>query len=273
MQLSAADGPVSGAGTRLAGQLGMLWGVAGVSLLLLSAVFRLGAVALQTLRMDLDRWHRVACVVSLIFIGITEGYMAFQRGYSPRVAARALHLKDNPQLWHVVLAPVFCMGLIHATRRRLMSSWILAVAVILIIIAVRAPAPTLARHHRFGRGRRAGMGCRGPVVLLRARPARDGTASFRGHALILGVCEPEHLHPVGETPFYRSRRSRTSFASMYTRPVSDALAVAVDCYAGSQRDETPRRFTRESQLVEILAMVAQWRTPDQPVLQGQDGRG
>ena len=60
---------------------------------------------------------------------------------------------------------------------------------------------------------------------------------------------------------------------MYTRPVSDALAVAVDCYAGSQRDETPRRFTRESQLVEILAMVAQWRTPDQPVLQGQDGRG
>ena len=141
MQLSAADGPVSGAGTRLAGQLGMLWGVAGVSLLLLSAVFRLGAVALQTLRMDLDRWHRVACVVSLLFIGITEGYMAFQRGYSPRVAARALHLKDNPQLWHVVLAPVFCMGLIHATRRRLMSSWILAVAVILIIIAVRALPP------------------------------------------------------------------------------------------------------------------------------------
>ena len=76
----------------------MLWGVAGVSLLLLSAVFRLGAVALQTLRMDLDWWHWVACGISLVFLGITEGYMAFQRGYSPRVAARALHLKDNPQL-------------------------------------------------------------------------------------------------------------------------------------------------------------------------------
>ena len=36
---------------------------------------------------------------------------------------------------------MFCMGLIHATRRRLVSSWILAVAVLLIIIAVRALPP------------------------------------------------------------------------------------------------------------------------------------
>ncbi len=141
VRLSAADGPVSSVGARLVGQLGMIWGVAGVSLLLLSAVFRLGAVALQTLRMDLDWWHWIACGISLVFLGITEGYMAFQRGYSPRVAARALHLKDNPQLWNVALAPVFCMGLIHATRRRLISSWTLAVAVILIIIAVRALPP------------------------------------------------------------------------------------------------------------------------------------
>ncbi len=37
---------------------------------------------------------------------------------------------------------------------------------------------------------------------------------------------------------------------------------AVDCYAGAQGDETPRRFTGGDQLVEILAVVAQWRTPD-----------
>ena len=49
---------------------------------------------------------------------------------------------------------------------------------------------------------------------------------------------------------------------MYTRRVSDALAVAVDCYAGTRGDETPRRFTRGDQVVEILAVVAQWRTPD-----------
>ena len=49
---------------------------------------------------------------------------------------------------------------------------------------------------------------------------------------------------------------------MYTRRVRDTLAVAVDCYAGARGDETPRRFTRGDQPVEILAVVAHWRTPD-----------
>ncbi len=49
---------------------------------------------------------------------------------------------------------------------------------------------------------------------------------------------------------------------MYTRRVNEPLAVAVDCYAGSQSDETPRRVTRGDQRVEILAVVDQWRTPD-----------
>ena len=38
--------------------------------------------------------------------------------------------------------------------------------------------------------------------------------------------------------------------------------MAVDCYAGSRGEETPRRFTLENQLVEILAIVDQWRAPD-----------
>ena len=49
---------------------------------------------------------------------------------------------------------------------------------------------------------------------------------------------------------------------MYTRRVSDALAVAVDCYAGHRGDETPRRFTRGDLRIEILTVVEQWRTPD-----------
>ena len=40
------------------------------------------------------------------------------------------------------------------------------------------------------------------------------------------------------------------------------MAVAVDCYAGPRGDETPRRVTRGDQPVEILAVVAQWRTLD-----------
>ena len=44
--------------------------------------------------------------------------------------------------------------------------------------------------------------------------------------------------------------------------MNDALAVAVDCYVGARGDETPRRFIRGDQRVQILAIVAQWRTPD-----------
>ena len=68
LRLSTADGPVASARARLAGQFGMLWGMTGVSLLLLSAVVRLGAVALETLRMDLDMWHWLACGISLAFL-------------------------------------------------------------------------------------------------------------------------------------------------------------------------------------------------------------
>ena len=49
---------------------------------------------------------------------------------------------------------------------------------------------------------------------------------------------------------------------MYTRRVRDALAVAVDCYAGYRGEQTPHRFTLADQLVEILAVVDRWRTPD-----------
>ena len=50
--------------------------------------------------------------------------------------------------------------------------------------------------------------------------------------------------------------------STYTCRVDDPLAVAVECYAGAQGEETPRRFTFENQLVEIFTVVDQWRTPD-----------
>ncbi len=53
------------------------------------------------------------------------------------------------------------------------------------------------------------------------------------------------------------------FGRYKLRPMRpNVLAVAVDSYAGAQGDETPRRFTRGDRLVEILAVVAQWRTPD-----------
>jgi hypothetical protein len=71
-----------------------------------------------------------------------EGYRGFQRGFSPRVVVRALHLALHPRPLHVLLAPLFCMGLIHASRRRLLSSWILLVSIVAIVLLVRVlPQP------------------------------------------------------------------------------------------------------------------------------------
>ncbi len=49
---------------------------------------------------------------------------------------------------------------------------------------------------------------------------------------------------------------------MYTQRMSEPLAVAVNCYAGYRGEQTPHRFTLADQLVEILAVVDRWRTPD-----------
>ena len=42
----------------------------------------------------------------------------------------------------------------------------------------------------------------------------------------------------------------------------NVLTVTVDCYAGARGEKTPRRVTRGDQLVQILAVVDRWRTPD-----------
>ena len=71
-------------------------------------------------------------------------------------------------------------------------------------------------------------------------------------------------HRVGRHRHHRVYRHRVvdATASTYTGTVSDALAVAVDCYAGSRGEETPRRFRLGDQLIEIEAVVERWRTPD-----------
>ena len=51
-------------------------------------------------------------------------------------------------------------------------------------------------------------------------------------------------------------------ASTYTGTVNDTLAVAVECYAGSRGEETPRRFRFGDRLVEIDTVVERWKTPD-----------
>lgn len=114
------------------------WGVGGVCLMLGNAVYRLTPVALEPiLAGGLTWWHGALYVGSVAFNGYAEGYKAFQKAFSPRVAARALHLARRPHPLHVLLAPAFCMGLFHATRKRMITSWVILLAVVAVVVAVR----------------------------------------------------------------------------------------------------------------------------------------
>jgi hypothetical protein len=121
----------------------VIWGVGGVALLFAQAAWRLGALALEPLRSGhLEATHLLAYAASLAFMGYTEGYRTFQRQMAPRVVKRALYLAERPRWLHVLAAPAFCMGLFHATRRRLLTSWSVVALIIVLVSLVRmVPQP------------------------------------------------------------------------------------------------------------------------------------
>ncbi|MCG8420298.1 MAG: hypothetical protein MJE77_20390 [Proteobacteria bacterium] len=115
-----------------------LWGVFGFSFILVRAVWGLFPLAVEPIQTgSLSGLHIAAYVLWVAFMAYSEGYRGFQKHMSPRVAARAMYAARNPRPLLVILAPLFCMGLFHATRRRLAISWIILIGVIILIIAVR----------------------------------------------------------------------------------------------------------------------------------------
>jgi len=118
-------------------RLPALWGIGGVVVLLASAIYRLTPYALELARLRLGVVELVALIAWVVFNGYSEGYRAFHRQFSPRVVARALALDAAPRPYLVVLAPIYCMGLVHATRRRLVVSWSITLAVAALVIVVK----------------------------------------------------------------------------------------------------------------------------------------
>ncbi|HEX9020785.1 MAG TPA: hypothetical protein VF903_05950 [Nitrospirota bacterium] len=123
----------------MAAWIGAFWGLAGVVLLLGSAVYRLTPLATAAFSGGYEwRWHHWAVFLALIFfMAYAEGYRAFQQGFSPRVAARARHLKDHPNALHMLFAPLFCMAYFHAPRRRQITSISVTLGIIILVVLVR----------------------------------------------------------------------------------------------------------------------------------------
>ncbi|HTY20218.1 MAG TPA: hypothetical protein VMC44_01150 [Geobacteraceae bacterium] len=121
----------------MAKNLGVVWGIIGVVILLGSAVCRLTPLAISAFSTNFSWFHWLALAGCILFMAYSEGYKGFQLQFSPRVIARALYLRDHPRVVHIVFAPLFCMGYFHATRRRKTISYSLTAGIIALVMAVR----------------------------------------------------------------------------------------------------------------------------------------
>ncbi len=87
-------------------------------------------------------FQQVLYVSWAVFNLYAEGYRGFQLRFSPRVVSRAFHLADHPRPLHVIFALPYCMSLFHSTKRQLIVSWVLVIAIVALVILVRSfPQP------------------------------------------------------------------------------------------------------------------------------------
>ena len=120
----------------------MVWGIGGVLLLLIFAIFRLAPMALELENSSMSMVHWLTLAFSVIYMAYAEGYKGFHLGFAPRVVVRARYLANNPRPLHVLLAPLFCMGYIYATRRRQIVSFALTTMIICFVLITRSmPQP------------------------------------------------------------------------------------------------------------------------------------
>lgn len=131
-------------GPRLgpSGWLVFAWGTGGVALLLLEAVVRLAPIAAGLLHTELTLVQGGAAVLWAAFMLYAEAWRGFHLRFAPRVVVRALGIAADPRPLRVLLAPFVTMGLLHATRRRLVGTWLLVTGIVVLVwIVGLLPAP------------------------------------------------------------------------------------------------------------------------------------
>jgi hypothetical protein len=142
MESTSLKRPEGATAGGLVGTFALVWGVGGFSALLLFAVLRLAPLALESTAYSWTLWQGAIFVLNLVFMAWVEGYRGFQLNYSPRLAARAHYLYHHATPAQAVLAPLVCMGFVYATRRRLITAWLLTAGIVAIVLVYRSlPQP------------------------------------------------------------------------------------------------------------------------------------
>jgi hypothetical protein len=121
----------------VAGSLGAVWGISGFSLLLGQAIVRLAMVTMEIFSQPLYWYHWLGLLLIGGLMAYFEGYRGFQKGVSPRVAARARYLAYHPKTLHVLLGPLFCIGYFYSSKRRKRVAISVTTGIIALILLVR----------------------------------------------------------------------------------------------------------------------------------------
>lgn len=114
-----------------------VWGASGVVAICMFAIWRLAQYTFQAFEMPFTALQWVALVANIVFMAWSEGYRGFQLKFSPRAAARALHLYRVPTRWWTrLLAPLFCFGYFQASRRVLIVTWSLTLGIVVLVLLI-----------------------------------------------------------------------------------------------------------------------------------------
>jgi len=128
--------------SKFLGNLGAVWGVVGISLLLGRGLVCLVPYVVELGGVELNWLQGMSLAGSVGLLGYAEGYRGFQLKFSPRAAARVGVVREAPNMARVLLAPLFCMGFFDATRKRKVVAFGLSAMVVLLIVGVeRLPQP------------------------------------------------------------------------------------------------------------------------------------
>lgn len=121
----------------------VVWAVVGSVAVLVEAIVRLGALALEGWRLHASVPVGAAYLAFMAMMIYFEGWRGFHRSFAPRFARRVLELGIEGSRLERALAPFVAMGLCHAPRRVLVVSWVLVGGIVGCIAWVRTlPQPT-----------------------------------------------------------------------------------------------------------------------------------
>jgi hypothetical protein len=117
--------------------IGAIWGVVGTMALLAYAVWRLGGYAWELTDETLTVFEWAILVLWSVYMFYAEGVKAFGRSFSPRVVARAQYIAKRGNLKQILLAPLFCFGYFHTSRKRLIVTYSVTLGIVLLIVMIR----------------------------------------------------------------------------------------------------------------------------------------